>query len=60
MQVKRSTNFDLFSTRCFGFASFLLPLRNSVAPNSFTSYFVLRTSYLIAPVLPRDEVIALL
>ncbi len=34
----------------FRLCFFHLPLRNSVAPNSFTSYFVLRTSYLITPV----------
>ncbi len=37
---------------------FLLLLRNSVAPNSFTSYFVLRTSYLITPVSSRRKAIA--
>ncbi len=34
------------------------PPRNSVAPNSFTSYFVLRTSYLITPVSSRRKAIA--
>ncbi len=32
--------------------------RNSVAPNSFTSYFVLRTSYLVTPVSPCLKAIA--